>query len=254
MVKGGGIKMIDALKHCISICAPAVLVGSLQQRLESGATRVPSAASLHRNEFALDLGICRMRQRRYCSDSVRFLWSDSSLQLGYDLLWAQCHEVRKSELVPCFKAVVDLTKLVKMYIDKAVDDFNIESFDPTAQLDLPLDPTWKPLLRQLLEIKEHIFTPGVMASGRRSLTHKIETVLHMFCLDIPLQAPMQEYTDSFYCHTSDMGVEFSIPGLIRLSQTQNHTQQKSKCSGEGAPVPSQTLPFTWGAAPPHTPP
>ena len=50
-----------------------------------------------------------------------------------------------------------------------------------------------------------------MASGHRTLTHKVETLIHMFHFDIPADAPLEEILDSIMSHTSDMGIEMGVP-------------------------------------------
>ena len=213
-LKGGARQLIEVLRRAIGVCAPACLVGGLQARLDDKISKVPSASVIQRNEVALDLGLCKMRQQSYVSECVRYLWSDSSVQLGYDLLWAQCHEIPKAELIPTFKAFLDLTFFIRMYAQRHHEQN--QQFGDDEQVggkELPLEDTWMPMLRQMQNIAEHIYMPGNLASGHRTLIHKAEALVNMFCFDLPLQESLQEYTDSFFGHTSDMGVEFSLPDM-----------------------------------------
>ena len=207
-LRGGASKMQKVLSQALGLVAPPVLVGPLQRGLESGSScTVPSAATVSRNEFALDMALNVQKKREYSKDMARWLWSDSSPQCGYDWLWAQVHELKRADLVLVFNAFVKLVHSTRACVD---------SFDPDDPVDdvvpgyTPL-PEWEPLLKQLLRIREHIFTPGAMAAGCTDLPHKVETLLHMFHFVIPSGRPFREYLDTFFSATADLGVEMSFP-------------------------------------------
>ena len=102
-LKGGASQLEHVLLKAIKLVAPDILVGALERRLSTpGAVAGSSTVRFH--ELTLDLALVEMRIRNYSADAIRFLWSDSSQQLGYDLLWAQYHEIQREQLVPTFKA------------------------------------------------------------------------------------------------------------------------------------------------------
>ena len=132
------------------------------------------------------MAMCELRRRNYEKRCIRFLWSDSSMQLGHDILWAQIHEIPVDSLVPVFKAFVDLSLHTQAFVrsrSETAQRAGAQDVQPGHQSteELPMQDVWRPFLRKLLLIKEHIYTPGVMASGHRSLTHKVETLLYSFC-------------------------------------------------------------------------
>ena len=201
--KGGASKLVDVLQHAISMIAPPAFVGVLQNQKERSS---PSASTVRRNELALDLGIVELRRREYRSDVVRYFWSDSTDQKGCKWLWAQCHEIDRSDLLPFFLAFCDLCKLTSMQpFPKIGDDASAD----TCPLPSP-SSSMVPLLKTISRIREHIYTLAMMASGQSSLTHVCETVLHMWNLDVPVWASLDDYASSFAFHTSDMGVEMSL--------------------------------------------
>lgn len=76
---------------------------------------------------------------------------------------------------------------------------------------LPLEPldSWRSYLKELKNIREHIYHPTAVASGQRGLPHKVAAEIHQWHFDVPRLGCLNEYADSFQCHTSDMGIEFS---------------------------------------------
>ena len=75
-------------------------------------------------------------------------------------------------------------------------------------------PEWKPLLKEVLNIQEEIYTPGAMASGQKSLAHKCEVMAHQWHISIPPDVPLQEHADSYQFHCSDMGTEMTTSEFV----------------------------------------
>ena len=180
--KSGAKHLKKYLSQAITLTAPPMLVGALQKRLAEpdGVGIIPSASLIRFNELALDLSLSALRQRQYKRSAVRMLWSDSSLQLGFDLLWVQCHEVERDQVVNVFKAVADLTVLVRMWAQERA-----RILQDGGEHDDLCPESWIPLLKTIgNSIKEHIFTPGVMASGHRGLVHKVVlcAIMVVFCI------------------------------------------------------------------------
>ena len=210
-------------------------------RANDGATitKLPSDATVRRGEFSLDAAISLLRRRRYSSTCCRYLWSDSSPVARHDWVWMQCHEIEHSNLVSTCRAVHDLIRLVRSFAD-------IQAQWPQFDVDgVEAEDAWKPLLKEMLNIREYVYSPAAVTSGLQSslssspcsllplprstssfftppcpsilipgfrgLAHKVAAVLHMLHLDTPTGADLSEVTDSIVSHTSDLGVESAMP-------------------------------------------
>ena len=206
-LRGGASKLKKVVLDAIKLVAPVSLVGPLARGLQSddvGAAVVPSEAAIRKQEFSFDAAIALMR-RRLCNNSVvRFLWSDSSPLAGHDWLWAQVHEIERSELVSTCRAALELSRLIREYTE------HVRSEGEETDFTEP-HPSWKQYLQQLLHIHEYIYAPVCLESGFRGLAHKVSGLFHMFHLDCPIDVPLKEYCDTIAGHTSDMGVEMSTP-------------------------------------------
>ena len=111
------------------------------------------------------MAMCELRRRNYEKRCIRFLWSDSSMQLGHDILWAQIHEIPVDSLVPVFKAFVDLTLHTHAFVrsrSETTQRAGAQDVQPGRQSteELPMQDVWRPFLRKLLLIKS-ISTPQV---------------------------------------------------------------------------------------------
>lgn len=154
-LKGGSSQLQTVLRHAVSLVAPPLLLPLLLKQLDNSVhSAMPCASTVHNYEFIFELAMIHHRQQHHIDDCVRFLWSDSSLQLGYDLLWAQYHEIPRSQLVPVFKAVLDLCTLIERRCS------NHDNYVASSRSEVVVEPSWKPLLQQLLQVREHIFPPG----------------------------------------------------------------------------------------------
>ena len=213
-LKGGAIKLQEVVEQAICLAAPSAIAGTLCRSFEqsrSGQRRsnvVPSPSTVLRAELSLDVALMLHRRNSYrAGEVVRFLWSDSSLVKGYDWLWAQSHEIRKSDLIATWRSAKELTELIRNHVAelkrRAPDD-------PPVYHPEPL-PEWVPHLSQLLCIREHIFAPVSLALGHSGVPHKAAGLLHCWHLELPAGEPLRSMCSSFVSHTSDMGTEVGLP-------------------------------------------
>jgi hypothetical protein len=134
------------------------------------------------------------------------MWSDSSEVAGHDWFWTQFHELPESELVKTWRAAHDLTLATQKYAAEA------RAWIPADEdADAHAVQEWAPMLCQLRKIEEHICTPAAMASGQKGLAHKAGAFLHQVHLELPSDVPLTEFCAGLKSHTSDMGIEMSLP-------------------------------------------
>ena len=77
---------------------------------------LPSVSTIMRAELSLDIAMSMLRRVTYNpSDMVRFMWSDSSPLCGFDWLWAQSHEIKRSEVVAICKASHELVRATRRF-------------------------------------------------------------------------------------------------------------------------------------------
>ena len=216
-LRGGANKLASALKQALMVVAPRFLVGALCSGLESiekgKSLVVPSASTVSRNEIALDASLILLRREQYRKDMARWMWSDSSEVAGHDWFWTQFHELPQSELVKTFRAANDLALATRKYAAEA--EARAAEDGPDAVVledahDVALQG-WAPMLRQLRQIQEHICAPAAMTSGQKGLAHKAGAFLHQVHLELPSDVPLTEFCTTLKSHTSDMGIEMSLP-------------------------------------------
>ena len=214
MVRGGASKLAGVVKHTLSLIAPAFLVGPLMRGLqqdEAKMTVLPGASTIRRNELALDISLTLWRKRTYQKEVCRFAWSDSSPMANYDWVWCQVHEVPRCKLVSTCKAAHELIHTIQAYVMQLQKDGSEIGLDDDAMPSLSsifeVPPHWVPLLQELLNISEYIYPPSSMTSGHRGLVHNVSSLVYQFWFDKPTEVSLEEYTDTFECHTSDFGVD-----------------------------------------------
>ena len=82
-----------------------------------------------------------------------------------------------------------------------------------STLTLPAD-SWTPWLQCILRnVHLHIHPPAALASGRRSLEDKVRTILYMWSMETARTVKLDAVAASYISHTSDLGVESSIPNF-----------------------------------------
>jgi len=220
-LKGGVEKVEASLLVAIGLVAPPAIVGTLCRSFASNPVdhdnapiiynnKVASATTIHRNSFSVDLAMMRDRRINYSLDWVRYLWSDSSPQAEYDWLWSQIHEIHINVIVETFHAANRLQLMITLFVEQQQVAHNADTSGHIAPSLEPLE-CWRSLLQTLKNIKEHIYHPTAVASGQRGLPHKIAAELHQWHFDVPVAVSLNAHADTFECHTSDMGIEISMP-------------------------------------------
>ncbi|CAK0848404.1 unnamed protein product [Prorocentrum cordatum] len=212
MLKGGASKLRDAVRRAVSLVVPKPLVGAVLRSIEPlqdskhiASSALPSASVLHRGELSLDVAPALLRRRGHKLDVFRFAWSDASPLAGYDWLWVQVHEVPKAKAVQVCQSAHELARRTRRFAEERVarETFGDMTLEPLAD--------WKPLLMDLLEINEHIYPPTSLALSRATLANKVNAMVHQWNLELPEGASFRDYSRTFCSHTSDMGVELSVP-------------------------------------------
>lgn len=185
----------------------AVLPPFLQPIGLQAAGKLPSAAHLHRMEFAFDLSLMLLSERKFPTPSVKFEWSDSSPVKGEDWLWSQYNEVAIESLDKVFSAIVNLTH--------ALDNFSYswrQEHDDDVPMDFTPDLLWHPWLKTLkAEIQRHVNPPMAMGDGCKSLADKCAVEAHKWYLQKPLEEPLIEEARRYACHCGDVGTEIGTP-------------------------------------------
>ena len=201
MLKGGSAKLETIVRHAVSLAAPPFISGALSRALaQHGCRGLPSASVEQRCELSLDFALNLLRRSQYDPTAFRFIWSDSSEMGGFDWLWQQCHEISRDDVIPLFKAVVELTTLIGMFSEASV-----------GPVETNVQEHWKPLLRMLLKIKEEIYTPASLESGFKGLVHKVAAMAHQWHMVVPVGVKIIDHADTVVAHCSDMGIEMSAP-------------------------------------------
>ncbi|CAK0831729.1 unnamed protein product, partial [Prorocentrum cordatum] len=164
---------------------------------------LPSASTVARGHLSLDVAMALNRRRTFHPDTFRYLWTDSSPHAGFDWLWSQCHEIRRDRVVQVCKDVHLLITRIAAHAETIEKSGGAVPHDPL--------PEWAPLLKSMLDIREHVFVPTSLAMGRTGISHKISALVHQWGLELPEGVGLKAMARSFISHTSDMGVEMSIP-------------------------------------------
>ncbi len=106
LLRGGGSKLKLVVQRAISLVAPASVSGPLCSGLEPSEDRkhfarssLPSESTMARGELSLDIALSLSRRRTFDPGVLRYIWTDSSPLAGFDLLWAQSHEIHKNAAV-----------------------------------------------------------------------------------------------------------------------------------------------------------
>eukprot|EP00971_Amphidinium_carterae_P349218 6490905-Amphidinium_carterae.1 len=220
-LKGGARKLHFAVKRAIQLTAPPMLVKTLLQLCEQ--QKSPSKSTIHRAEFGLDMAISLLKKQTFQPRCYRYLWTDSSPSSdGRDYLWCQMHEIPADHVITTAKAANTLASLGQTYIARedeceldASTNTDAEGSAEERQQDGPKQAPqlWRPLLKELLHVREYMFAPAALASGHRTVAHKVSALCHMFHFAVADERKLTDLTHTVLSHTSDMGVELSVPGF-----------------------------------------
>ena len=213
-LKGGPGKLLELMRKALLVSVPPFLVGNLMKSLESNSTIIPSATTLRRNEFCIDLALLQYRRMSFVLDMRRYLMCDSSPVGDHDWLWAIVHEIANAVLVDTVKACHAMAALVESYLDDLKRQER--KFDWREHV-LSVPPHWQELCKTLLNVHEYVYAPGPVTSGHRSNAHKAGVLAHFFHLDVPVDVQLSDYTDTFETNTIDMGIELGT-GALDLEQ------------------------------------
>ncbi len=213
LVRGGASNLKTVVQRAIALVSPEALAGTLCKGIQPPESEqhfatsiLPSVSAIARGELSLDISLSLYRRRLYKRGVFRYLWTDSSPIAGFDWLWGQCHEIAQDDIVSVCKSAHELTRCTTAFAERLSREAREPPMDPL--------PDWKPLLNQLLKIGEHIFPPVSLALGRTSLSHKVSALAHQWAMELPEGSSLSDFGSSFVSHTSDMGVEISIPDFV----------------------------------------
>ena len=215
-LKGGASKLKDVVQRAVGLVAPASVAGTLCRSFAGDADRqrkkcaaLPSASSISRNHLSLDLALIMMRRRRSVVGTVRYLWNDSSPMGGHDWLWCQVHEIAQEQLVPTCRRFFELADMIESYVDGLTA--GRDGGDTTSEIELEPLEQWVGPLQQLLEIREYIYPPVSLAMGHTAVAHKASALVHLWVMELLPGTPLTDMANSICSHTSDFGVEHSLP-------------------------------------------
>lgn len=207
--------MADVLSRALSLALPPALRGFFlsSPRQDIG---IPSKSQIRHSELSVDLAFMLLQRERCPDNVVRYMWSDSSPMAGYDWLWSQYHEISRGSLVELHSAVRSL-EVAMLGV--------AETLEPAAEGDtraasliareFRAPPKWEAWLRVISQsITEHINPPAALGSGFRGLEDKVKAVVFTWALQLDHSFSLGRYAESIVSHTSDMGVESSIPDFL----------------------------------------
>lgn len=213
-LKGGPNKLLDLLRNAMTLTVPSFLLGSLLRSLEEGGRTIPSATTMRRNEFCVDMALIIWRHLTYKPQVRRFLMVDASPVADYDWLWAIMYEILRTDLVQTARACLELAGHIDVFMT-GLERKKI-NFDWKIHVRNVPD-SWRLLCTSIAALREYVFPPATVTSGHRSEVHKASTLAHMFHLDCPRGEDLSTYMDSIQTNTTDMGVELAT-GDVELEQ------------------------------------
>ena len=96
-LRGRANNIADVVQRALAFALPPIFVKTFQEQCK-GPGRQPSPSILRYHELSFDVAIMVLEQRAWNRKSVRYDWSDSSPQAGYNWLWGQCRSIDDEQL------------------------------------------------------------------------------------------------------------------------------------------------------------
>ena len=179
-LSGGPDQLIQAIQRALALALPPTMSGILLKSFDSNAhILVPSPSLMRHYEIAIDIAFVLLQRRVCAADVVRYRWSDSSPLAGFDWLWTQHHEIRRSKLVETFNALVSLENAMNDCITEVAEsmDLDIECDGPMLRA-FQAQESWSEWLRAIrTNIVEHIHPPAALGSGHLSVADKVKAIV-----------------------------------------------------------------------------
>ena len=164
-------------------------------------TALPGTSLLH--TALMRYTVCRVPRRR--------CWATAEPR-GYDWLWSQHHEIRETDLLSVFEAVVSLSQSISTFCEESAAHASEYDEDTDGPVSVDPLPAWVPWLKIICSsIREHIHPPVALASGHRGLADKTAAEAFKFHLQTSRKVPLKRIADTELSQTGDMGVEMGIP-------------------------------------------
>ena len=208
-LKGGANSLADVLERCLRTSIPPAFRDAFIQK--ASAAPKPSASTVFYYELILDIAVVLLQRSRMTCPSIRVEWSDSSQQANYDWLWSQYREIKMDRLVDWFHATIALENATEQHAGELEALPEEEAQVPTKPLD-----AWQPWLKTIGEsVHEYVNLPAALGSGHRGLPHKAAAKVFGWAMTSPnCGDALAEHAGSYAGHTSDLGVETSLPDFF----------------------------------------
>ena len=180
--------------------------------------RIPGATIIRRNELSLDIAIqLLLHQRSADSEQVwRYGHADSSPMGGYDWMWSSWIEVPRVMAFPVYKAINRLQLATHAWVEEKLAGLADEDKLPADWWDdgQPC-PEWRACTDLIkANLFEAILPPAALGSGHRGLAHKASLLAYGWSLGAGRISKPADIARSYISHTSDMGVELSLPDFF----------------------------------------
>ena len=176
------------------------------------APKIPSASSITRARFILDVALMLFNRERNCKEidrqqeTIRFAMVDSSVQGHYNLELLRVVSVDSSEVVELFlDAQQCLTES-----ERFTSDVFAGRVDPVVWL-LYMEAEEQRMLNMNSRMRLDLF-PAV-ALGNQQLYHKFHAVAHSLFLETGSAGSLALYSSQISAFCTDQGPEFALPKI-----------------------------------------
>jgi len=115
----------------------------------------------------------------------------------------QSRSIAAQDIVKSFTLVMELRAFYQRQADEVFGCVN-RAIDPLPEM---LDA----LAAFYALFEEHTHPPGGVTSGKREVAHKASVLAYSYALELPRIRDLPDFFATFRSHTSDMGLELSLP-------------------------------------------
>ena len=119
-IKGGAAQLKQTMLTTLSLAFPDETVTAIKSSLEEGKRRLPSSSTIKAHFLTLDVGQFLKRQAwlESCpAPHFRYLWMDSSPQIGRNWLWIQEHAIRQDKALEVLTAMWSIIPSLQRWAD-----------------------------------------------------------------------------------------------------------------------------------------
>lgn len=203
---------VRMLSRAASAAIPAAL--AMGRHPHPPDTAAPSAATLGRLSFAVDIAAMLLARTNARPGATRYGWADSSPQGGRDWLLSKVSvvpgDVDLCDLHDAARTVASLSDAPAPVSDS---DSNGSSEDVEAAGG-DLEQRRGCFQKLQAGLSEHVFPPVALGLRQSDLAHKCAAFVHCVALEVsPTRADLEEALRSVVSFTTDLGTELGMSGF-----------------------------------------